>query len=290
LPDKILIVDDEPDTLNLAKMILEGEGYQVLVTSSGEEALQRADKEVPDLILLDVVMPGKSGLEVCKTLKIQSKTKLIPVVMFTALGREVDRTLGRAAGAEGHLIKPFTPEGLCAEVKKYLEGARPEKFSRALGLDHIHLRGRKIFLEFDSATPYERAVRDFALEAQANGEAVVILSPKASVIHRTLQEEAGLELVPLSPQTVLSPILEAYAGKTLALVYDNLTDLILSAGFQYAYNFAKNALEMLSGPRLTALFLFNPEAHLANEVYSVRSLFSGQVTYGIDGLKKVKII
>ncbi len=65
---------------------------------------------MPDLILLDVVMPGKSGLEVCKILKVSSQDQHIPVVMFTALGRDVDRKLGAEAGADGHFIKPFTPE------------------------------------------------------------------------------------------------------------------------------------------------------------------------------------
>ena len=98
-----------------------------------------------------------------------------------------------------------------------------------------------------------------------------------------------MELISLTSQTVLSPILEPYGEKPLALVYDNLTDLIISTGFQQAYNFVKNTLERLSAPKLTALFLFNPSAHPPNEAYSIRSLFGGQVTYGVDGLKKVKI-
>jgi two-component system phosphate regulon response regulator PhoB len=120
LADVILVVDDEADILSIARMILEVEGYRVVTASTGEEALLKADSETPDLILLDVVMSGKSGLEVCKTLKAQPKTKHIPVVMFTALGRDIDRKLGAEAGADSHFTKPFTPEALLAEVKNIL--------------------------------------------------------------------------------------------------------------------------------------------------------------------------
>lgn len=289
MPDRILVVDDEADTRNLAKMILEGEGYQVTVASDGEEALQKADSEGPDLILLDLVMPHKSGLEVCKTLKGQPKTRLVPVLMFTVLGRDVDKKLSRDAGADGHFIKPFKPEDLVAEVKKHLEQARSEKFSKALGLDHAQLRGRKILLEFDPATPYERVVRDFALEARANGEVVTLLTHTASIVHQAVEGEKGIEFIPLKDGMILSPILEAHAKKPLTLVFDNLTDQILSMGFQSAYNFTKNALERLSGPRLTVMFLFNPKSHPSNEAYSIRNLFSEQVTYGGDGLTPVKL-
>ncbi len=286
---KILVVDDEPDSLNLTKMILEGERYQLVFGSNGEEALQKADSEAPDLILLDVVMLGKSGFEVCKILKAQSKTKLTPVVLFSALGRDVDRKMGRDVGAQGYLTKPFTKESLVAEVKKQLERARPEKFSKALDLDHIQLRGRKLLFEFDPATPYERAIRDFALEAQANGESVVILAPKTSSVQQILQGEETLEFVPLSPKTILSPVLESHAGKPLAIVFDSLSDLIFSMGFNSAYGFTRNALEMLAGPRITAIFLLNPKAHPPNEVYGIRSLFSEQAAYAWEGLTKIKL-
>ena len=112
MADKILIVDDAPDTIHLTKLILEGIGYQAVSASDGDEALQKMNSEMPDLILLDLVMPGKSGLEVCRILKTQPMTKLIPVIMFTALGREIDKKLVKDAGADGHLIKPFQEDEL----------------------------------------------------------------------------------------------------------------------------------------------------------------------------------
>lgn len=124
MPTRILVADDEPDIRNLVRMILEGEGYQVFLASNGAEALQKVEIELPDLILLDVVMPAKSGWEVCKTLKSREKTKHIPIVIFsvlsTVLGDDVSRKRAEEYGCDGYLAKPFTPDGLLAEVKKHL--------------------------------------------------------------------------------------------------------------------------------------------------------------------------
>jgi len=125
VPTRILVADDEPDIRNLVRMILEKNGYQVSLASNGVEALQKAETELPDLILLDVVMPAKSGWEACKTLKSQEKTKHIPVVIFsvlsTILGDDVSRKHADEYGCDGYLAKPFTPDGLLAEVKKHLD-------------------------------------------------------------------------------------------------------------------------------------------------------------------------
>jgi CheY-like chemotaxis protein len=113
------------DIRNLAKIILEENGYQVSVAANGVEALQKAERELPDLILLDVIMPAKGGWEVCKILKSQDKTKHIPIVIFTvlsvALGDESSRKYANEAGANGYLSKPFTKDELLTQVKKCLE-------------------------------------------------------------------------------------------------------------------------------------------------------------------------
>lgn len=292
LGDRILVVDDEVDLLNLAKIILDKRAYQVILASNGEEALLKADIEKPDLILLDIVMPGKSGFEVCKTLKEQQKTLFIPIVMFTALGRDVDKKMSKEAGADGHLTKPFTPEDLVAEVEKHLEAARPSKFSGALGLSHEQIKERKMLLEFDPSTPYERCVRDLAVEAQTQGEAITILTPKGSSIYQTFEGENGVDLVPLTAETVHSSwlILEKDFDESLVLVYDNLSDLILTLGFDEAYGFTRNVLERLVDLRVTALFLLNPNAHSPKEISSFRSLFSDQVTFGGEGLTKIRLL
>jgi len=130
---KIMVVDDEFILRDLIRTILEEEGFSVTTASDGDEALLKADNELPDLILLDLMMPGKSGLEVCKILKSQAKTKHIPVVMSTVLGREVDRTLTKEAGADAHFMKPFTASALLTEVKRQLAGAREPKCATQLG-------------------------------------------------------------------------------------------------------------------------------------------------------------
>ncbi|WP_287587139.1 response regulator transcription factor [Candidatus Borrarchaeum sp.] len=284
MTDKILIVDDEPDTVNLAKMILERDGYHVISAYNWDDAIKKAESEMPDFIYLDMVMPGKSGLEVCKILKAQPKTKKIPVVMFTALGRDVDKKLSKEAGADGHFLKPFEAEDLIAEIKKHLKFIRPEKFSNTLELDHERLKGRKILLEFDPVVPYERVVRDFVMECQVHEEVIVLLGNKASVVYQTLQKYDGLEFIALIPQPILTPILETNAGTSVNIICDNLTDLIFSMGFQATYKFIKHTLERLTTVLSTALFLLNPKAHPSNETYSIRSLFSDQITFGKDGL------
>jgi DNA-binding response OmpR family regulator len=128
-----MVVDDEFILRDLIRTILEEEGFSVITASDGDEALLKADNELPDLILLDLMMPGKSGLEVCKILKSQAKTKHIPVVMSTVLGREVDRTLTKEAGADAHFMKPFTASALLTEVKRQLAGAREPKCAAQLG-------------------------------------------------------------------------------------------------------------------------------------------------------------
>ena len=122
---KILVVDDELDIRNLAKIILEENGYQVSLAANGAEALQKAESELPDLILLDVVMPARTGWEVCKTLKSQEKTKHIPVVIFSVLskllGDDVSRKHADESGCDGYIAKPFNTNQLLTEVKKHLD-------------------------------------------------------------------------------------------------------------------------------------------------------------------------
>jgi len=284
-----MVVDDEVQMVEATKIVLEDEGYQVITATSGDETLQKAEAEMPDLIFLDVVMPGRSGLETCKILKNQSKTRHIPVVMFTALVRDVDRKLGAEAGADGHFTKPFSPDTLIAEVKRQLDRTRGEKFSKQMGVDHQKLQGKKLLLDFDSSTPYQRLIRDYALECTTHNEAVVVLTKKGSAVRQTLEGEKAVELIEVTPDLMLSPILEKHSGQPLSLVYDSLTDLALSTNPQTAYKFASSAIERLTSPTTTALFLLNPAAHDSKDVYSLKGLFSSQATYGKQGITNVRI-
>jgi two-component system alkaline phosphatase synthesis response regulator PhoP len=117
LKGRILVVDDEPDILDLVKYNLDKEGYDVSSVLTGEEALQITQKIHPDLILLDLMLPGLDGLEVCKTLKKQADTSEIPIIMLTAKGEESDVVTGLEIGADDYISKPFSPKVLIARVR-----------------------------------------------------------------------------------------------------------------------------------------------------------------------------
>ncbi len=133
-----MIVDDKRDMAEAARMVLDMEGYEVLVAYDGEETIRRAEAELPDLIFLDMHMPGKSGVEVCRILKSNTKTGLIPVLLFTASGVNIDDLVVQA-GADGFFRKPFAPEDLVAEVKKRLEQSRAKKPLISKGATHNNL-------------------------------------------------------------------------------------------------------------------------------------------------------
>jgi len=114
---KILIVDDEEDIRELVGYNLQRAGYRIAFAVSGEEVLLKAGSMVPDLILLDLMLPGIDGLEVTKRLKINKKTASIPIVMLTAKGEEADVVKGLELGADDYIVKPFSPRVLSARVK-----------------------------------------------------------------------------------------------------------------------------------------------------------------------------
>jgi two-component system alkaline phosphatase synthesis response regulator PhoP len=115
---KVLIVDDEEDIRNLGKIMLSDIGHDVLTAGNAGDALTIAEEEKPDLILMDIVMPGRNGFDVCKILKFKPATKDIPVIMFSALGRDIDKKMAEEAGAEAYITKPFNKEQLIEIVEK----------------------------------------------------------------------------------------------------------------------------------------------------------------------------
>ena len=120
---KILVVDDEEDICELVELNLSQEGFKVISCESGEEALGMAGAELPDLIILDLMLPGIDGLEVCKKLKSNLKTENIPVVMLTAKGEETDVVTGLELGADDYVTKPFSGKVLVARVRRLLRKA-----------------------------------------------------------------------------------------------------------------------------------------------------------------------
>ena len=117
---KILVVEDESPIQELLQFNLERNKYRVKVVDSGEEAMKLADQFNPDLILLDIMLPGTDGLEVCRQLKSDAKTEHIPIIMLTALCEEADIVTGLELGADDYITKPFSPRVLLARVKAAL--------------------------------------------------------------------------------------------------------------------------------------------------------------------------
>lgn len=120
---KILVVDDEPDALELIDVNLRAAGFEVILADDGREALQKARAIMPDLIVLDVMLPETDGLEVCKTLRRENATARIPIIMLTARAAEMDRVLGLELGADDYITKPFSPRELILRVRNLLERA-----------------------------------------------------------------------------------------------------------------------------------------------------------------------
>ncbi len=116
----ILVVDDEEDILELIAYNLKKEGYQVITVLTGELALKETRNRLPDLILLDLMLPGLDGLEVCRQLKNSQTTRTIPIIMVTAKGEESDVVTGLELGADDYIAKPFSPKVLIARVRAVL--------------------------------------------------------------------------------------------------------------------------------------------------------------------------
>ncbi len=120
---KILIVEDERDILELVTHYLQKEGYRVLSATDGPAGLSAAQRERPDLIVLDLMLPGMDGLELCRKLRADTGRSLVPVIMLTAKAEETDRVVGLELGADDYLTKPFSPKELVARVKALLRRA-----------------------------------------------------------------------------------------------------------------------------------------------------------------------
>jgi two-component system alkaline phosphatase synthesis response regulator PhoP len=118
--NKILVVDDEVDLVETLRFPLEMEGFNVLVSYNGEDALNKARKENPDLILLDLMLPKLDGYKVCRLLKFDERYKHIPILMLTAKTQQKDKLLGQETGADEYITKPFEIDELMKKIKAYL--------------------------------------------------------------------------------------------------------------------------------------------------------------------------
>jgi two-component system alkaline phosphatase synthesis response regulator PhoP len=158
-PERVLVVDDERDIVELVAYNLAKNGYEVRCASTGEEALEAAREQAPDLIVLDLMLPDVDGLEVCRLLKANSRTTHVPIVMLTAKGEEADVVAGLERGADDYVTKPFSPRVLLARVRAVMRrrASGPVEETTVLrrgdlvihpGRHEVLVRGRPVELTF----------------------------------------------------------------------------------------------------------------------------------------------
>ena len=136
---RILVVEDESDLALLLAYNLEAEGYVVESVERGDEAELRLAESAPDLVILDWMLPGVSGLEICRRLRARETTRTLPVIMVTARGEEAERVRGLSVGADDYVVKPFSVPELMARVRALLRRSRPERIADRLNAGDLDL-------------------------------------------------------------------------------------------------------------------------------------------------------
>jgi two-component system, OmpR family, phosphate regulon response regulator PhoB len=136
---RIMIVEDEEPLTLLLRYNLEAEGYAVDVAARGDEAEVKLKEAAPDLIVLDWMLPGMSGIELCRRLRARSETERLPIIMLTARGEESERIRGLATGADDYIVKPFSVPELLARIRALLRRARPERVAAKLAAGDLEL-------------------------------------------------------------------------------------------------------------------------------------------------------
>jgi two-component system, OmpR family, phosphate regulon response regulator PhoB len=139
VPADVLIVEDEPDIRNLVVHHLTRDGFRCRTAGTGAEALARVRAATPDLVVLDLMLPEMTGLEVCRRLRADPTTAGVPIIMLTAKTDEVDRIVGLEMGADDYVAKPFSPKELVARVRAVLRRARPGEATRPLAAGSVRL-------------------------------------------------------------------------------------------------------------------------------------------------------
>lgn len=174
--ERILVVDDEQDIVDAIEYQLKREGFRVSTAGDGERALALAQKDVPDAIVLDLMLPGVDGLDVCRTLRAQEKTKHIPILMLTAKTQEADRVVGLELGADDYITKPFSVRELVARIKAVLRRMKGEQPKDVIELGALRVdQGKHV------VTVKGQAV---ALTAKEYGVLTALLEVKGRVLSR----------------------------------------------------------------------------------------------------------
>ena len=136
---RIMVVEDEEALTELLRYNLEGDGYDVETVMRGDDADTRLKEHIPDLIVLDWMLPGISGIELCRRLRARAETRALPIIMLTARGEESEKVRGLATGADDYIVKPFSVPELLARVRALLRRANPERVATVLAIGDIEL-------------------------------------------------------------------------------------------------------------------------------------------------------
>jgi len=161
--EKILIIEDEKDIVKMLDYNLRKEGFRVFSANNGEDGLDMACKENPDLILLDLMLPEMDGLEVCKAVKNDTKTAHIPIIILTAKAQEADKIVGLELGADDYVTKPFSPRELIARIKAVLRRLKEKnKLPEILKIGDIAIDFSKIMVTIKDK-PIELTSKEFEL-------------------------------------------------------------------------------------------------------------------------------
>jgi hypothetical protein len=229
-----------------------------------------------------------------------------------AMPKRIANKIVGGVSASPNSVEYIMEKFLMPTVTPGVSGNR-RRFSKTLGMNHQQIRGRKILLEFDPASNYEKPIRDFISEALANKEQAFVFTRRGGTLHSSLSRLEGVKFFCLTQQTsvpkevsesevllpstdvslmlnVFNKMLEAQPEGVVNIVFDNLSDLVLSIGFEKAYQFLKYATEILASSRVTAIFLLNKVAHDVKIASSIRSLFSDQISFEKEGMQTVKLL
>jgi two-component system phosphate regulon response regulator PhoB len=164
LNERILVIEDEPDIREVISYNLSKEGYRVITASTGEEGLRSAFSQLPDLVVLDLMLPGVYGLDVCRQIRSDSRTAAVPIIMLTARSEESDIITGLEVGANDYITKPFSPRVLVAKVRARLREKtdEPDKAQKKISLKRISIDKGRHSVEVDGK-PVELTPTEFKL-------------------------------------------------------------------------------------------------------------------------------
>jgi len=148
--ERVLIVDDDPDILRLVSYNLKQAGFEAITADTGRKALETIQRRPPDLVILDLMLPDVDGMEVCRTLRGHESSRLIPIIMLTARGEEIDRVVGFELGADDYVMKPFSPRELVLRVKSILRRTHADRTEMLrLGKIQLYPERRQCFVGKD---------------------------------------------------------------------------------------------------------------------------------------------